>query len=386
MKKSLRDKLKQLFKLGKKSHENKLREKFSDISLIMSRKNPVIIYGAGKMGRIFKTNLAKFGVDILAFADSNPNLWGRDIDGIKIISPKKLKKNYSHKPILIASLVYETEIYEKLCQMQFPLIYPLCFLNYKYPDVFISPEYFQKFNSLFSLKNQSDILKISMLWEDEESEKVFLNLIKFHLTFNKFFIKAVKSKYQQYFEPNILSFNQKEVFLDCGAYTGDSVAQFCKEVSNKFKKIYSFEPDQENFLKLCESIKKINSSRIIPVDKAVYSSTKEIKFCETNNVDARIDYKGKNSVIISAVSIDDFLKNKEEATFIKMDIEGAETEALLGAKAVIQKSKPKLAISVYHKDLDLWQIPLLIKRLNKDYRIYLRHYSNEIIDTVCYAT
>lgn len=379
------DKFKELFALGKEFYENKLQEKFPDISLIISGKSPVIIYGAGRMGKMFKTNLAKFGVDIIAFVDSNPDLWGRDIEGIKIISPKELIKNYSSKPILIASLVYETEIYEKLSRMQFHLIYPLYFLNYKYPNIFVSPEYFQKFNSLFSLKNQSDILKISKLWEDEQSKQVFFNLIKFRLTFNKFFIKTIKTNNKQYFEPNILSFEQKEVFLDCGAYTGDSIEQFCKEVSGKFKKIYSFEPDQENFLKLCQTIRKINSSQIIPVDKAVYSSTKEIKFCETNDVDARIDDKNSNSVFISAISIDDFLKNKEEATFIKMDIEGAEIEALLGAKKVIRKSKPKLAISVYHKDLDLWKIPLLIKHLNKNYRLYLRHYSNEITDTVCYA-
>ena len=105
---------------------------------------------------------------------------------------------------------------------------------------------------------------------------------------------------------------------------------------------------------------------------------------ETGDPIARI-IDSKQSVPINVLSIDDFMKDKEAPTFIKMDIEGSETEALLGAKKIIKKYKPKLAISVYHNATDLWKIPLLIKSLNNDYKIYLRHYSNEIMDTICYA-
>jgi len=380
MKKSFKDKLEKLFALDKEFYEKELAKKFPDISLIMSGRE-VVIYGAGKMGRLFKTNLIKRGIKVLAFVDSNPKFWGKDIDGIKIISPRRLKK-YSDKPVLIASLIYETEIYEKLRHMQLPFVYPLCFLNYLYPDIFISAEYWQKFNSLFSPKNQADIFKISEFWSDEESKRVFFNLIKFRFCFDKKLIKTIKSNSHQYFEPNILSLTKKEVFLDCGAYNGDTLVQFYQEVSGKFKKIYSFEPDQGNFRKLCQTVRKINTAKIIPVNKAVYSTNGKIGFRQTSDVDARIDNKGD---VISTVTLDDFLKPKEKATFIKMDIEGAETEALLGAKDVLAQNKPKLAISVYHKDSDLWEIPLLIKRLNKNYRLYLRHYTNEIIDTVCYA-
>jgi FkbM family methyltransferase len=385
MKKSPGDKLKELFESDKGYYENKLREKFPDIYLIMDKKAPVVIYGAARMGRIFKTNLIENGINILAFADSNSDLWGMDIDGIKIISPEELRKNYPNNPILIASLLYETEISEMLRKMRFPLVYPLSFLNYKYPDIFVSPaEYFQKFSSLFIPENQSDIFRVNEFWEDEESKQVFYNIIKFRLTLDKFCIKVIKSKDKQYFDPNILSFCQEEIFLDCGAYTGDSVKQFYKEVSGKFKKVYSFEPDRSNFFKLCETVRRLDSLRIIPVNSGVYHSTGVISFRVLGGIDTRID-SGENSVSLPVVSIDDFLKNKEGATFIKMDIEGAEVEALLGAKETIQQNKSKLAISVYHKASDFWEIPLIIKSLNKDYRLYLRHYSNEITETVCYA-
>lgn len=376
--------IKELFEFDKKYYENKLRETFPDISWIMDKRTPVIIYGAARMGRIFKTNLIKNGINILAFADSNSDLWVMDIDGIKIISPEELRRNYPNNPILVASLLYETEIYEMLCKMKFPSVYPLSFLNYNYSDIFVSPEYFQKFSSLFIPENQSDIFKVKEFWEDEESKEVFYNIIRFRLTFDKSCIKAIKSKYKQYFEPTILSFRQEEVFIDCGAYTGDSVVQFYEEISGRLKKVYSFEPDRSNFLKLCDTVRRIDPLRIIPINSGVYHSTGKISFHELGGIDTRIG-SGENSVSLPVVSIDDFMKNKEDATFIKMDIEGAELDALLGAKETIQKNKPKLAISVYHKASDLWKIPLLIKSLNKDYRFYLRHYTNEITETICYA-
>lgn len=376
--------IKELFEFDKEYYQNKLREKFPDISWIMDKKTPVVIYGAARMGRIFKTNLIKNDINILVFADSNSDLWGMDVDGIKIISPEELRRNYPNNPILVASLSYETEIYEMLCKMKFPLVYPLSLLNYNYPDIFVSPEYFQKFSSLFIPENQSDIFKVNEFWEDEESKQVFYNIIRFRLTFDKSCIKAIKSKYKQYFEPTILSFCQEEVFVDCGAYMGDSVMQFYEETSGRFKKVYSFEPDRSNFFKLCDTVIRIDPLRIIPLNSGVYHSTGKISFHELGGIDTRIG-SGENSVSLPVVSIDDFMKNKEDATFIKMDIEGAELDALLGAKETIQKNKPKLAISVYHKASDLWKIPLLIKSVNKDYRLYLRHYTNETIDTICYA-
>ena len=80
-----------------------------------------------------------------------------------------------------------------------------------------------------------------------------------------------------------------------------------------------------------------------------------------------------------------YLMNKEEVTFIKMDIEGAELKALKGAKNIILRDKPKLAISIYHKPEDIVEIPLFIKELVPEYKLYIRHYSNDSIETVLYA-
>lgn len=88
--------------------------------------------------------------------------------------------------------------------------------------------------------------------------------------------------------------------------------------------------------------------------------------------------------VIETTSIDEILDGGE-ATYIKMDIEGAEYEALLGAKKTIKNYKPKLAISIYHKRCDIWEIPILLLSYNSDYKFYLRTYSFSGNDTVLYA-
>ena len=97
-----------------------------------------------------------------------------------------------------------------------------------------------------------------------------------------------------------------------------------------------------------------------------------------------IDDANSSDDYIDVIQIDS-LMNKEEVTFIKMDIEGAELKALKGAKNIILRDKPKLAISIYHKPEDIVEIPLFIKELVPEYKLYIRHYSNDSIETVLYA-
>lgn len=90
-------------------------------------------------------------------------------------------------------------------------------------------------------------------------------------------------------------------------------------------------------------------------------------------------------MIVKTISIDEMLEG-EKCTFIKMDIEGAEMEALQGAQKSISKYYPKLAISIYHKDDDLWKIPYYIKKTWPEYKLYIRHYTYVTTETVLYAT
>ncbi|GAH59028.1 unnamed protein product, partial [marine sediment metagenome] len=199
-----------------------------------------------------------------------------------------LQTNYFGTSILVASLMYETTICEKLETMNLERVYPLFYLNLKYPDIFISPEYRGVFDSVFNAENKRKIRNVMGLWEDSISRTVFGCLVEFRFTFQKDLLKAAKSRYPQYFEPSIISLSDEEVMLDCGAYTGDTLKQFDKITAGQFKKVYSFEPDQRNFTMLREVAKSISSEKIVPINSGVYRTGGELYFSETGNIDTRV--------------------------------------------------------------------------------------------------
>lgn len=171
----------------------------------------------------------------------------------------------------------------------------------------------------------------------------------------------------------------KEIFIDCGGYDGSTSVNFINWCENQEGFVYIWEPDPDNQLK-CRKLLDSKNICYELISKGVWNEAKELKLikggpCSTisDNGDIKIKVDSIDSVI------------KKTATFIKMDIEGSEFYALLGAKNIISKYKPKLAISIYHKAKDIWELPWLIHRINPEYVFFLRHYSFADNDTVLYA-
>ncbi|PIT88147.1 MAG: hypothetical protein COU29_04010 [Candidatus Magasanikbacteria bacterium CG10_big_fil_rev_8_21_14_0_10_36_32] len=379
------EKIINLFKNKKDYYEDRIKDLFPSCDFVFNQKQGVIIYPAGRKTEVLVQNLIKNGLSVVAVGDSNNNLWGKKIGPCQIFSPEDLAKKYLNFPLIVSSTDYRQEITETLKKLGFQKIFHISFLNFINAVIFpVFPEYHKRFHSLFEPDNQAEIIRLNSLWEDEESRGTFLKVLQFRLSFNELILNERKFSSNQYFEKKFMSFSNEEVFIDCGAFKGETIEQFNLITSAKFKKIYAFEPDRNNFEKLEIKCKEIGPTKIDCEPSGVYGFTGKVNFMETGDAIARI-VEDDASLCINVVSLDDFMKDKERVTFIKMDIEGAETEALLGAKEIIQKYKPKLAISVYHNATDLWEIPLLIKSLNSEYKIYLRHYSNEVMDTVCYA-
>ena len=175
----------------------------------------------------------------------------------------------------------------------------------------------------------------------------------------------------------------KEVFVDAGCFDGLTTKQFfawCKGEAYS----YCFEPDPNNIDSIKRNLKNQYNYEIVP--SALWSGKRTMAIDAKGNFATSVSeiVHGCCSQTIEAISLDDFLGGRE-ITFIKMDIEGAEMEALLGAKKTITEQKPRLAISIYHKMDDIWKIPDTILKYCPDYRFYLRHYSFSDYDTVLYA-
>lgn len=144
------------------------------------------------------------------------------------------------------------------------------------------------------------------------------------------------------------------------------------------------EPDEQNIANIRKNLDDRQNFEII--DKALWSKSTVLSMnAKGNFATSIVELDNQDSLQkIETVALDDFLQEKT-VTYIKMDIEGAELEALRGAEKIITGQKPRLAISIYHKLKDIWTIPQIILEYNPDYRLYLRHYSFADYDTVLYA-
>lgn len=188
-----------------------------------------------------------------------------------------------------------------------------------------------------------------------------------------------------YFDLNSIggTIDKDKYFIDAGCYDGKDTINYMRSFfgDNQIDaKVIAFEPDENNY-ELCK--KNLTIYKNIEIRKTVLSNEDGIvHFNEQGSEGSCIDVTGKNKII--SEKLDNVIDGKEVG-MIKMDIEGGEIDALLGAKNLICTQHPNLAISIYHKRSDIYKIPHLLLEMNPDYKFYLRHYTVNYSDTVLYA-
>ncbi len=216
--------------------------------------------------------------------------------------------------------------------------------------------------------------------QDEESKRVFTHLMQFRMIPDHFFIEqAYDGKNSQYFDPEIIFCDSEEVFVDCGGFTGDTTEKYIQIYQN-YKQIYVYEPSTDN-IAICR--KNLQYYPNITVRNCGVGE-KNKRMSMINNHDASSFCEGISDDLTEVVALDEDIE--EKVTFIKMDVEGFEIPALIGAKRHIREEKPKLAICTYHIVSDLWEIPRLIDSISSDYQFYIRHYEKtQNWETVLYA-
>jgi len=188
---------------------------------------------------------------------------------------------------------------------------------------------------------------------------------------------------QQYFDHAIMKAADDEIFVDGGCYDGSTSRLFAKWCGGNYRKIYAFEPDAENYER-CKGLE--NEIRDINLmNKGLWSQASVLRFAGDGSQGARlVEEDAEGTMEVSVVAIDETVAGGK-VTFIKLDVEGAELEALKGAQNTIRRYHPKLAVSIYHKKEDIWEIPAYILSLSEDYRFYIRHYQFSENETILYA-
>lgn len=232
---------------------------------------------------------------------------------------------------------------------------------------------------------QRDEMRLHQSWwnelfarmSDDLSRKTLLDVVRFRLTADLDYMNDYEVRLNdQYFEDFMGYIN--EVFVDAGGYDGDTTAEFIKRHPD-YKKVYLFEPSKKN---LSAAKRRLHGLRDIDFRLVGLSDKHGIVYFNANAGPASSIVKDGDE-LISVVTLDEELRN-EQITFIKMDLEGWEINALRGAEQTIKKNKPKLAIAVYHAAKDFREIPEFILSINPDYKVYLRHYTQGWSETVMF--
>ncbi|HEU5046870.1 MAG TPA: FkbM family methyltransferase [Rickettsiales bacterium] len=238
------------------------------------------------------------------------------------------------------------------------------------------PDFVQEFRSDFKA-HRKEWDALYTLLGDEESRRILTDIVNFRLSGDYRFMMEYSVRFKdQYFDP-IVKTGPEEVFVDCGGFDGDTILEFIKRYG-QYKKIVMFEPSAENFNRAQANLAQHENIELVMAGVSDVLGT--LSFSGQEGSASHIDAQGATAIMVE--TLDHHIR--ESITFIKMDIEGWEQNALRGAEVHIKQDHPKLAVAVYHSAQDFWQIPKLVRGMRNDYRIYLRHYSEGWSETVMY--
>lgn len=349
--------------------------------LLEGAKGSYILFGAGPLGKYVLYNLRSIRIEPLGFADNNANLWGKKVDGLHVYSPGDATVQFKEKSLFIIT-VYTNQPVIKQLQHLGVRFTTFASLAWYYSEAMLPHGALDLPHQIF---HQADkVQKALGLWHDEISREEYLAQLQWRTSLQADDMPAHLSPGEIYFPIDLMRFSDDECFVDCGAFDGDSIAAFLRLCKDRFKKIWAIEPDPENNTHLQERIQLYDAEivrKVMPLQAAVGLKSEKIAFNATGTAGSTM---GEGSYEVDSIPLDIILKS-DAPTYIKMDIEGAEMDALAGAKNVIKKHLPILAVCAYHKQEHLWEIPLLIQSFSKDYEFFLRRYSDECWELVCYA-
>lgn len=201
---------------------------------------------------------------------------------------------------------------------------------------------------------------------DEQSRRVFANVLNYKLSGKPQYLWECKTERFDDLK-QLFAFTEAESYLDLGAYDGDTVREFLRLTDGRYTKITAVEADRRNYRKLCAKTEGL--AALHTVEAAVWDEDTELEFSDSGGRQSTLI--GAHKRMVKAVKMDNLL-GEEPVTYIKMDVEGVEKQALLGLKEHILRDKPKMFIAAYHYDNDFFALPELIWQLRPDYKIYLR--------------
>lgn len=350
-------------------------------ALLNAKNHGLVFFGAGRLGEIALRDLRKAGRAPVAFADNKAERWGSDLHGIPIVSPQDAAARFGADRVFVITVYTSAPVWAQLRALG---IEPISFarLAWLFPSEFLPHAGLDLPHRIFHCA--AEVRAAFDVWSDEESRVEFLQQLQWRTTLHPEILRPHPPAEETYFANELFSLKSDEVFVDCGAFDGDSIRAFLNRAHGQFRQITGLEPDplnRERLERFRSTLPADVQERIRLLPFAVGDKRERLMFDVTGTA---ASHTGAGSYEVTCAPLDE-IAAVPPPTLIKMDIEGAEPFALRGASEILRNHRPILIICLYHALEHLWKIPLYLKRLIPEYDLFLRRYSDECWEIMCYA-
>jgi FkbM family methyltransferase len=341
-----------------------------------------VLFGAGSLGRSVLRCLLADGIHPLAFSDSNSARWNTSIDGIPVLPPAEATARYGTDAAFFVTIwttghsYIDTQI--KLNSLGARTVYPVASVRWKYSAELLP---FLCQDLPHKVYKEADLVEAAFhLLSDDDSRHEYLRQIRYRALGDYGCLSAPDPE-PSYFVDSLFALRTDEVFVDCGAFDGDTLRELLRR-QRTFSRSLAFEPDPMNFRALQEFANALPPEararcRVFPY--ALGAKRGHARFSAN---ELAVSQAGEITVEVFPL---DEISGDLTPTFVKMDIEGAEIEALKGSEKLISRFHPILSICLYHRQNDLWRVPLLIHSMYAGYSYFLRAHDGDGWQTVGYA-
>lgn len=323
--------------------------------ILKESEKPIVLYGMGLGAEKIMAELEIRGLKASDIFASDEFVRGHYFKGYRVLKYSEVCEKYDDFNVVLCFATHLEDVLEKIEK-----------INEEHtvfaPDVPVAGG--GLFTREYIKQHEAEFDRAYSLLADEESRRVYIDILNFKVSGKiEYLLSSFCDKDEVY--SDILRLGENEQIIDLGAYDGDTIREFCKTTDNRYAHITALEPDAKSFKKLAKNTEGMENITLI--NKGAWNKKDTLIFSENAGRNSRLSDKGKSVKVTDIDSLD------IPASFIKMDIEGSEMRALEGMERTIKQYLPKLYICAYHRNEDLFSLPLKVISLNENYKIYFRH-------------
>ena len=319
---------------------------------------PVVLYGMGDGADKVLAAFDRFGIRPSAVMASDAFVRGQSFHGFRVQRLSEVEEELGDFAVALCFASQLPEVIDTIRDVaaRHTLVVPAVpvFGEALFDDEFIT-------------EHAAEMEEARRLFADERSRRVYDGVLKFYRTGDISLLDDITTEKDEAFR-DILKLGGDEIYLDLGAYNGDTVDEFLGFTGGAYKKIIALEPNAKNFEKLrlrCADMPRVELWRL-----GAWNENTALTF---NNKAGRNSAVAESGELTRVARVDSIL-NGAGVTYAKADVEGADRETLIGMSETLGRFRPKLNLAAYHRFEDIFGLPLLIRRLNPDYKIFLRHH------------